>query len=113
MNKKVLHTLEFDKITEHLTGFATSDKGKEYCMLLKPVSDIEKIRQRQRETGDALRRIFAKGTVSFSGIHDPSLFAKRLDIGSSLNTAELLQVVSLLSVASRVKSYGAPGRTDT
>ena len=113
MNKKVLHTLEFDKITEHLTGFATSDKGKEYCMLLKPVSDIEKIRQRQRETGDALRRIFAKGTVSFSGIHDPSLFAKRLDIGSSLNTAELLQVVSLLSVASRAKSYGAPGRTDT
>lgn len=113
MNKKVLHTLEFDKITERLTAYATSDKGKEYCRLLKPISDIEKIRERQKETGDALRRIFAKGTVSFSGIHDPSLFAKRLDIGSSLNTTELLQIVSLLTVASRAKSYGAPGRTDT
>ena len=113
MNKKVLHTLEYDKIIERLAGFATSEKGRDYCRLLKPISDIEKIRTRQKETGDALQRIFKKGTVSFSGIHDPSIFEKRLEIGSSLNTTELLQVVSLLTAASRTKGYGAPGRTDT
>ena len=113
MNKKVLHTLEFDKIIERLAGFATSEKGREYCQLLNPISDIEKIRIRQRETGDALQRLFKKGEVSFSGIHDPSMLRKRLDIGSSLNTTELLSVVSILTVSSRVKNYGAPGRTDT
>lgn len=113
MNKKVLHTLEFDKVIERLAGFATSDKGREYCELLKPISDIEKIQARQKETGDALQRLFKKGEVSFSGIHDPSLYKKRLDIGSSLNTAELLSVVSILTVASRVKGYGEPGRADS
>ena len=41
------------------------------------------------------------------------MLRKRLDIGSSLNTTELLSVVSILTVSSRVKNYGAPGRTDT
>ncbi|RRF94960.1 MAG: endonuclease MutS2 [Lachnospiraceae bacterium] len=113
MNKKVLHTLEFDKIIERLAAFATSDKGREYCRLLNPISDIDKIRVRQKETGDALQRLFKKGDVSFSGIHDPYIYKKRLEIGSSMNTAELLSVVSLLTVASRIKKYGEPGRTET
>ncbi|MQN01341.1 MAG: hypothetical protein FRC54_05325 [bacterium LCO1.1] len=81
--------------------------------LLNPISDIDKIRVRQKETGDALQRLFKKGDVSFSGIHDPYIYKKRLEIGSSMNTAELLSVVSLLTVASRIKKYGEPGRTET
>ncbi len=113
MNKKVLHTLEFDKVIEKLMGHATSDKGRDYARMLKPTADLDKIRDRQRETADALSRIFREGSISFSGIHDPGIFGKRLEIGSSLNAGELLSIVSLLAVASRAKKYGSPARSDT
>lgn len=106
MNNKVLHTLEFDKITSRLADKATSQKGKEYCRLIRPVSDPEKIRARLKETGDALHRIYAKGPLSLSGINDPHVYTKRLDIGGTLNAEELLDIASLLQVASRAKGYG-------
>ena len=40
MNKKVLHTLEFDKITERLSELASSDKAKEAVLNLTPMTDI-------------------------------------------------------------------------
>ncbi|MFR4408737.1 MAG: endonuclease MutS2, partial [Lachnospira sp.] len=47
----------------------------------------------------------AKGAVSFSGVHDVGASVKRLEIGSSLNTVELLHISSLLTAAARVKNY--------
>lgn len=112
MNKKVLHTLEFDKIAERLSDKATSDKGREYCLKIKPISDIKKIKERQKETEDALGRIIRSGSVSFSGIHDVSLYEKRLSIGSALNAAELLQIASLLTVTERAVRYGSSDDED-
>ena len=43
MNKKVLHTLEFDKITERLCEFASSNKAKEKISGLIPMADIDEI----------------------------------------------------------------------
>ena len=109
MNKKALHTLEFDKIIDRLTGYAGSDKGREYCEKLCPISDIEKIKQRQKETGDALARIIRDGSVSFSGCNDPGFYLKRTSAGGSLSMAELLKISYLLKAAGRVRKYG----TDT
>ena len=46
-----------------------------------------------------------QGAVSFSGVHDVGASVKRLEIGSSLNTVELLHISSLLTAAARVKNY--------
>ena len=43
--------------------------------------------------------------VSFGGVHDVGASVKRLEIGSSLNTVELLHISSLLTAAARVKNY--------
>lgn len=105
MNYKSLTTLEYDKIIDRLVSFAASDKAKERLKKLVPMTDIHDINAALSETSDALSRVYAKGAVSFGGVHDIGASVKRLEIGSSLNTVELLHISSLLTAAARVKKY--------
>ena len=105
MNKKVLHTLEFDKIIDKLSEFATCPGGERLCKELVPITDIPKIRTMQSQTTDALTRILRLGSLSFSGTRDILESVKRLEIGSSLGITELLNISSVLKVASRAKSF--------
>ncbi len=105
MNRKALKVLEYDKIIARLENFAASNPGKALCRALLPSDDPDEIRQRQRETSDAVSRLCRRGSVSFSGLSDISASLKRLEIGSSLNTGELLKIAALLSTALRVKSW--------
>ena len=45
MNNKVLKTLEYNKITEKLETFASSDGGKKTCTNLVPQTNIELIKK--------------------------------------------------------------------
>ena len=112
MNSKVLKTLEYEKIIEHLVSFAGSVPGKELCQKLLPSSDIEEIRTMQQETSLALSMIFQKGSVSFSGITDIRGSLKRLEVGSILNPKEILQICRLLEVCNRVKAYSRKANTE-
>ncbi len=112
MNKKALYTLEYNKIIEKLMHYATSEQGLKYCQELLPIYDKSQIEKMQKETSDALTRIFKKGSISFRGSHDVGLYGKRLEIGGVLNSSELLRVASLLEVAKRAKSYGRRERED-
>ena len=105
MNYMSLTTLEYDKIIDRLVSFAASDKAKERLKKLVPMTDIHDINAALSETSDALSRVYAKGAVSFGGVHDIGASVKRLEIGSSLNTVELLHISSLLTAAARVKNY--------
>lgn len=106
MNQKVLKSLEYDKIIDELTGFASCESGKELCRNLKPLTDYEAIANAQRETSDAVTRVRQRGSISFGGVKDIRPSLKRLEVGSSLNISELLSVSSLLSVTTRAKAYG-------
>ena len=70
MNEKTLRILEYPKIIEMLTEYAGSVQGKEKCRNLQPSSDLSEILKRQRETSDALARIYKKGNQSFGGVRD-------------------------------------------
>lgn len=105
MNKKALKTLEYDKIIEQLSLLAGSPGGRERCLSLVPGHRLDEIQNAQMETDDALRRLYRKGSVSFSGTQDVRASLKRLEIGGSLNIMELLKVCSLLETAGRVKRY--------
>lgn len=106
MNEKALKTLEYVKIIEKLTILAGSGLGKELCATLLPIDDYDEITRRQKETTDALSRIYRKGSLGFYGIHDIRPSLKRLQIGSTLGAGELLHVSSVLDATLRVKSYG-------
>ena len=105
MNKKVFKTLEFFKIIDRLSAYASSPLRKEQCEKLETLSSMKKIRQTQKETSDALTRLWQKGSVSFSGTRDifPSL--KRIEVGSCLSIQELLDISSVLNVTLRIKSF--------
>jgi len=106
MNEKALRILEYNKIIEKLTDCATSPMGKDMCKNLLPSTDLGEICQGQMETSDALSRIYAKGSLSFSGLRDIRDSLLRLKVGSSLSVTELLHMASLLETALRAKSYG-------
>lgn len=106
MNEKSLRILEYNKIIEKLIDCATSSMGKDMCKKLLPSTDLGAICQGQMETSDALSRIYAKGSLSFSGLWDIRDSLLRLKVGSSLSITELLHIASLLETALRAKSYG-------
>lgn len=106
MNKQSFETLEFNKIIDKLANLANSELGKGLCRKLSSTNDIDEITIRQRETTDALSRIYRKGSIGFYGIHDIRPSLKRLEIGSTLGANELLKISSVLSTSLRVKSYG-------
>ena len=107
MNEKALHILEYEKIMARLEPFASSAQAKAMCLNLKPSTDLVEIRERQTQTKDALSRIYKRGNVSFSGLVDIRPSLKLLEIGSTLDTKELLTIASLLALTEQVQEYGS------
>lgn len=107
MNKKVIHTLEFDKILDRLSELASSPKAKERVHSLMPMTDIEEINKAQKETADALARVYQSGHISFSGLTEIGDSLVRLEVGSTLGMGELINISKTLDVALRVKNFGA------
>lgn len=106
MNKKTLAKLEYNKIIELLTDHASSFSGKELCRRLKPMTSLTDIQIAQEETGAAFTRIVKKGRPSFSGCNPVNDSLRRLEIGGSLGSGELLRICKLLETAGRAKAYG-------
>lgn len=112
MNTKVLTTLEYNKIIDLLTEKADSEPGKKLCRDLVPSTDLFTIRTAQRETKDALARLFRIGSTSFGNNRDLGFSIRSLEIGSSLSMSELLKLASFLDNVSRIKTYGKKERED-
>ena len=110
MNPKALKTLEYNKIIDRLTEFAGSALAKEMCRNLQPSTDLYEIQTLQKETSDALSRIYQKSAVSFRGVRDIRGSIKRLEIGAIIGINELLSICSLLEVCSKVKAYSRNDR---
>jgi DNA mismatch repair protein MutS2 len=105
MNEKVLKTLEYHKIIEQLTEYASSDAAKARCRKLQPMTEQSAIRLAGEQTSDAMNRCFKGGRLSFSGIYNIMDSLKRLEIGGSLSAIELLRIASLLETAKRAKAF--------
>lgn len=112
MNEKVLKTLEYNKIIDQLVEYASCEEAKKRCQELRPITDKALIEQQQLQVKDALTRLFKSGNLSFSGLHNIHDSLKRLEIGASLNTRELLRICSLLEVAKRAKTFSRSERSD-
>lgn len=112
MNAKALRILEYDKIIRQLEEFASSPLGKEKCRELLPMTDLNKIKNAQTETADAVARLLRKSRVTFQGNYDLFRTLKNLELGASLSASELLKIASNAECAARVKDYGKKERED-
>ena len=110
MNKKVLKTLEYDKITSLLSKRATCNAGRDKCLSLRPLDKKEDIEKLLNETEAALNRILKYGHFSVSGACDPAEYAPVLEKGGTLSAGELLRIAALITVSEACASYAANGR---
>ena len=113
MNKRGLQILEYNKIIEMLTSKASSQPGKAMCTSLIPSITLDEIILAQRQTADALMRLFSKGNVNFGHTKDFMFALKSLEIGSVLSMVELLHIANFLENVARVKQYSRNDKEET
>lgn len=103
--KKVLQTLEFNKIIELLMAKAITDAGKEICNNLKPSNNINHIRTNLNLTNDAEYLIYKKSSPTFSRTKDINNILRRSNMGSTLSPSELVNIRKLLQNVTSLSAY--------
>ncbi len=103
--EKSLIKLELNQVLQMLSQCAGSSAGKQACLQLKPISDLEDVQSLQQQTTAAVNLSTRKGNPSFSGVADVSASLDRAQRGGSLQPAELLRIAGVLRCTRNVKSY--------
>lgn len=105
MNKKVLKTLEFDKIKQQLAEHAASGLGREQAEKLEPSVSYEEVVRLQEETDESSRVLRLKGHAPLGGIYNVRPQVKRAQIGGMLNGMEFVQVASTIYAGRMMKQF--------
>ena len=103
--EKSLKTLEYYAVLELLAGEAASSQGKNQCMALRPVTDLEQAEIYMKQTSDAKNIMTIKGSPSLGGIREITGALKRAEMGGVLNLKELLNVASVLQCVRLMQTY--------
>ncbi|MCU6710327.1 endonuclease MutS2 [Paenibacillus sp. J5C_2022] len=105
MNGKILKTLEYSKIIDKLVQHAATSLGKSAAMELKPVSELESVKEMLQTTDEAYAADRLKGSAPFGGVVDIRSALHRSKIGGTLNPSELLSIGSTSRGGRRVKKH--------
>lgn len=97
--------LELDRVLEQLAECAGSAIGKNACLQIRPVSDLDDVNELLAQTTAASNMSIGKGYPNFAGICDVAAYLERADRGGSLSPAELLSIGSVLRCSGNVKGY--------
>ena len=103
--EKSLHKLELPLVLAQLAECAGSYAGKEACLKLHPVSDLEEVEALLAETTAASDLCTRKGNPAFGEVKDVSASLERADRGGTLQPKELLEIGAVLRCARNVKGY--------
>ena len=103
--EKSLLKLELDKVLEMLSACAGSLGGKEACLRLHPISDLEDVQALLNETSAASDLCTRKGNPAFGDVQDVSASLERADRGGVLQPIELLRIAGVLRCARNIKGY--------
>ena len=103
--EKSLLKLELDQVLLQLSQCAGSSAGKEACLKLRPMSDLEDVQQLLDETTAASDLTTRKGNLSFADVKDVSASVERANRGGTLQPKELLAIAAVFRCARNVKGY--------
>ena len=105
MDKKVLKTLEFDKILKRLAGFAVMETTKDEIMNIMPAKTKKAAQKMQSETKEAAAVLVKCGSLPILCVSDVTASLKRADMGGTLTPSELLNIAKVLETARRIKMH--------
>ncbi|MGX7013059.1 endonuclease MutS2 [Vagococcus silagei] len=105
MNKKILQTLEFNKIKKMLEQYLVTQTGKELAETLTPMNQLDKVEEALLETEDGFDILRLKGGLPIAKLENVKPHMKRIEIGAVLNGVELAQVGRLLKTVTEMQRF--------
>lgn len=105
MDTKTLKTLEFDKVKELLAELAVNNEAKDTAMSLVPQDELDKVKLALSDTDRSVVAICKYGTPPILKVSSAAGALKRINIGGSLSTSELLNIAAVLRCAELLKKY--------
>lgn len=104
MQKKVLKTLEFDKVLDLLLNCTQSLIGKKYVLTAEISSDISAIQNLIDETDEAYQFIVKKSLPAISNINDLEEDFRLLERGRFFTPRKILEIFKILNSTRYLKS---------
>ena len=105
MNANYLNKLEYFKILETLSTFATTYIGKNMCLNLLPSNKQDDVKNRLLETDEAVKVLYRSTTPPLSEIADNTINLKTLESFGTLSLKSLLDITDILKIADSLKKY--------
>ena len=105
MNANYLNKLEYFKILETLSTFATTYIGKNMCLDLLPSNQKDDVKNRLLETDEAVKVLYRSSTPPLSEIADNTINLKTLESFGTLSLKSLLDITDILKIADSLKKY--------
>ena len=103
--EKSLQKLELPQVLQMLSACAGSVGGKEACLRLVPVTDLEEVELLLQQTTAASDLCARKGNPVFGDVTDVSASLERAERGGSLQPKELLRIAGILRCARTTQGY--------
>lgn len=105
MNKKVLETLEFNKILNMLKGYTQNEKVQQNILALTPETDLACVQRMQQETTEAVGVLLRRGNTPGFTVTDVAEAVMRTQRGGAMSMQELLCLSKSMATARRIKEY--------
>ena len=103
--EKSLQKLELPLVLQQLSACAGSVGGKEACLRLSPVTDLEEVELLLQQTTAASDLCARKGNPVFGDVTDVSASLERAERGGTLQPKELLRIAGILRCARTTQGY--------
>ena len=104
MEQDSFKVLEYKKILERLQNKAGSILGKELAGGLQPSNDIDEVKERLRETAEAVM-VSSMANPPLGGIRDIRELMKKIGIGAIIETSEIMDVLTTMYAMRGVKKF--------
>ena len=105
MDQKALKVLEYGKIIEKLSSFASSQLCRDELSNLSAKTHLSEIEYLLKETSEALYIIKEKGPLPLGNFYALDNELARAEKGGALTMGELLRVLYNVNIASKVLSF--------
>lgn len=103
MDEHTLRVLEFDKVKEQLKGYASCQLGLDLIDEMQPHAEFKWITTALKEVTEARRLLASRQGIPMGGVHDIRPLIQKTALGVFLQPQELLDVVSTLAAARRLR----------
>lgn len=107
IQKKIMETLEFEKVKSLFDGFLQTEQGQQELAVLEPTDKLEKIENHFIEVNDMEQIFVERPQFSLGATRDVTEITRRLELDGDLVIEEFLTLKRLLAVSHELVDFYA------